>query len=205
MHIRHRHATRTVLLCYNNETTLLRKYYLYNPAIRKVFNTKPPIIVQLKTRSIVILSSHFRPPMGMDSSVCIETRYGLEVLGIESRWRRDFPRPSRPSVGTTQRPIQCIESFSAVERPRRDDHPFPSSVKVKERVELYLYSPFWAVLACYRMNVTTAFTLRHLASTQNVPTIIFVSKVFSPVSACTQCKFVPWRLAGRRNMAVMGF
>jgi len=36
-----------------------------------------------------------------DSSVAIATRYGLDGLGIESRWRRDFPHPSRPALGPT--------------------------------------------------------------------------------------------------------
>jgi len=35
--------------------------------------------------------------MGRDSSVGIETRYGLDGSGIESRWWRDFRiRPDRP-------------------------------------------------------------------------------------------------------------
>jgi hypothetical protein len=34
------------------------------------------------------------------------------------------------------------ESFPGVKRPERDvDHPHPSIAEVKERVELYLYSP----------------------------------------------------------------
>jgi hypothetical protein len=35
---------------------------------------------------------------GRDSSVGVTTRYGLEVPGIESRWRQDVPHPSRPSL-----------------------------------------------------------------------------------------------------------
>ena len=35
-----------------------------------------------------------------------------------------------------------IESFPGVKRPGRGvDHPFPSRVEVKERVDLYIYSP----------------------------------------------------------------
>ena len=36
------------------------------------------------------------------------TRYGLDGLGIQSRWGRGFPRTSRPGVGPTQIPTQCI-------------------------------------------------------------------------------------------------
>jgi len=34
------------------------------------------------------------------------------------------------------------------------DHPPLSSAKVKERVELYLYSPLWAFVACSGVNFT---------------------------------------------------
>jgi hypothetical protein len=40
--------------------------------------------------------------------------------------------------------------------------PIPSSGKVKEAVQLYLYSPLWAFVACYRVNctfITLTFTL----------------------------------------------
>ena len=38
---------------------------------------------------------------GWDSSVGIATRYGMDAPGIESRWGRDFPHPSRPVLGPT--------------------------------------------------------------------------------------------------------
>ena len=38
--------------------------------------------------------------MGQDSSVGIATRYILEGPGIESRWGRDFPHPSRPALAS---------------------------------------------------------------------------------------------------------
>jgi hypothetical protein len=37
--------------------------------------------------------------VGWDSSVGIATRYALDGLEIESRWRRVFPHPSRPVLG----------------------------------------------------------------------------------------------------------
>jgi hypothetical protein len=37
--------------------------------------------------------------VGPDSVVGIATRYGLDGLGIESWWGRDFPHPSRVSLG----------------------------------------------------------------------------------------------------------
>ena len=50
--------------------------------------------------------------VGQDSSVGIATRYGLGGPGIESRWGRDFPHPSRPALGPTQPPIQWLPGLS---------------------------------------------------------------------------------------------
>jgi hypothetical protein len=47
-------------------------------------------------------------PVGRDSSVGITTRYGLDGPGIESRWGRGFPHPSRPALGTTKPPTQWV-------------------------------------------------------------------------------------------------
>jgi hypothetical protein len=46
-------------------------------------------------------------------------------------------------------------SFPGIKRPGRGvDHPPPTSAEIKERVELYLYSPLWAFMACYRVIFT---------------------------------------------------
>ena len=89
--------------------------------------------------------------MGRDSSVGIATRYRLDGPGVESRWGRDFQHLSRPALGPTQPPIQWVPGIfpggkvaGAWRWP-----PTPSSADVKERVELYLYSPSgpsWPVL-----------------------------------------------------------
>jgi len=49
-------------------------------------------------------------------------------------------------------------SFPRVKRSGRGvDHPPPFRAEVKERVELYLYSPFWAIMACSRVTFTFTF------------------------------------------------
>ena len=70
---------------------------------------------------------------------------------------RDFPHPSRPALGST--PASCTMdtgSILGLKRPGHDiDHPPPSITEVKEKVELYLYSPlglcglFWCELYLY--------------------------------------------------------
>jgi len=42
----------------------------------------------------------------------IATGYGLDCPGIESRWRRDFPRPSRPVLGPSQYSIPVLHVWS---------------------------------------------------------------------------------------------
>jgi hypothetical protein len=45
---------------------------------------------------------------GWDSVFSIATRYGLDGPGIECRWERDFPNPSRPALGPTQPPVKLV-------------------------------------------------------------------------------------------------
>ena len=49
---------------------------------------------------------------GRDSSVGKATRYGLDGPGIEFRWGRDFPHPSRPALRPTQSPVQWVPGLS---------------------------------------------------------------------------------------------
>jgi hypothetical protein len=51
------------------------------------------------------------PPRGPGSSVGIANDYGLGGPDIESQWGEIF-RPSRPALGPTQPPAQCLPVFS---------------------------------------------------------------------------------------------
>ena len=85
---------------------------------------------------------------GRDSSVGIVTRYGLDGPGIEPRLGARFSTPVQTGPGT--HPVSYTMrtgSFPGVNWPGRGvGHPHPSSAKVKERIELYIYStsgPSW--------------------------------------------------------------
>jgi len=49
---------------------------------------------------------------GPGSSVNVVTAYGLDGLGIESRWGWDFPHLSRPALRSNQPPVQWVPSLT---------------------------------------------------------------------------------------------
>jgi hypothetical protein len=79
--------------------------------------------------------------VGRDSSVGITTGYGLGRTGIESRWGEIFrTRPWGPP-SLLYKGYRVF--FRGVRRPERGlNYRLQSSAEVKERVELYLHSPF---------------------------------------------------------------
>jgi len=90
--------------------------------------------------------------VGRESLVGIATRYELDGPRIEFRWGGEIfrTRPDRPWGPPSLLYNAYWVSFPGVKRPGHGvDHPPPSSVEVKERVELYLYypsRPSWPVL-----------------------------------------------------------
>ena len=81
--------------------------------------------------------------MGWDSVVGTATCYGVDSLGIKSHWvvRFSAPLQTRPGAHPVSYAM-CTRSFLGVKQLGcgADNWP-PSSTEVKERVELYLYSP----------------------------------------------------------------
>jgi hypothetical protein len=91
----------------------------------------------------------------------VPTRYGLDGPEIEFRWEARFSalvqtgsrtNPASYTVGTG--------SFPGINRPCCGvDHTLPSSAEVKERVELYLYSPSGPLWAVVGWNLPLPFTV----------------------------------------------
>ena len=69
--------------------------------------------------------------------------YGLERPGTEAWCGRDFPHPSRPSLGPTQTTVQWVPGLSwGVKRPGCGvNYPLLSSTEVKETAQLCPYYP----------------------------------------------------------------
>ena len=79
----------------------------------------------LRTALRPVLCSFVMLARGRNSSVGIATPYELDGPGIEFRWRRDFPHPSRSALGPTSLIYNGYRvSFPGVKRPGRGvNHP----------------------------------------------------------------------------------
>jgi hypothetical protein len=89
-----------------------------------------------------------------DSVVSKATCYRVDGKGFESRWRRDFPHPSRPALGPTRPPMQWIPCLSwgwSGQGVASATH-LPSSAEVKERVSAIPLFPLWAFVAWSRVT-----------------------------------------------------
>ena len=79
---------------------------------------------------------------GRDSAVGIATGYGLDGPGIESRWERDFLHPYLPALGP---PSLLYNGYWVFHGGKAAGawlwQPTLCSADVKERLELYFYSP----------------------------------------------------------------
>ena len=93
----------------NNEWMKGEIFMIGDPCIIRIYT----IMLPTKAHKCIemIFYTHWTT-MGRDSSVGIATRYGLDGPGIESRWGRDFPNPSRPVLGPTQPPVQWVPGLS---------------------------------------------------------------------------------------------
>ena len=86
---------------------------------------------------------HIVDTVGRDSVFVIAACYELDGPGFDSRWGKFFrTHPGRPYGPPNLLYNGYCVSFLGVKRPGRSvDYQTPSGVEVKERVQLYIYSP----------------------------------------------------------------
>jgi hypothetical protein len=93
--------------------------------------------------------------VGRDGSVGIATGYGLDGLGVESRWGRDFPHLLRSALGPTQSQIKWLPGISLGQIVRGmalTTHHLPVPRLKKE--QSYTSTPLWVFIADYKVNLT---------------------------------------------------
>ena len=90
--------------------------------------------------------------VGWDSSVGIATHYGMDGPGIESRWGRDFPYPSRITWANTSHLYTGSGFFPGVKRSGRGvDYPPYLAPRLGKTAAITLL-PIWVFVACSRLN-----------------------------------------------------
>ena len=88
--------------------------------------------------------------VGRDSLVGIATRYGLDGMGIESRWGRDFPHPSSRPWGPPSLLLNGYRVFPGSKAGGALTTYPHAAPRLKSRTIPFL--PLWAFLACSRVN-----------------------------------------------------
>jgi hypothetical protein len=84
------------ILCICNQLTLLKSVEFEKQLVPKLITTLAALY-GIQTFRFTIFKAG-----GSGGSVGIETDYGLDCPGMESRWGRDFSHTSRPALGSTQ-------------------------------------------------------------------------------------------------------
>ena len=87
--------------------------HIYSETYNDLIPLLPRSCNRLREYLLQFTSKEFDVPVvGRDSSVGIATRYGVDGPGIESRRGRDFPHPSRPTLGLNQLAILWVSGHS---------------------------------------------------------------------------------------------
>jgi len=139
---------------------------------------------------------------GRDISAGIATRYGLDGPGIESRWGEIFrTHPDRP-WGTPSLLYNGYRVFLGGKTAGAWCWlPTPSSVNVKERVELYFYSPsgpLWPVIG-WPLPLHFYLSLSYLSTRRCPNWSSFKFSKYNSRGFCQVCKACNTRRASYSN------
>jgi hypothetical protein len=97
-----------------------------------------------------VISSDTYTSVGRDSAVGTATCYRLDGPGIESQRGRELLHASRPALGSTQPPTQCLPRLSGGKMAGTWLWPpTASNAKDNKRAQLYIYfpsRPSWSIL-----------------------------------------------------------
>ena len=132
------------------------------------------------------------PNIGLTELLWISKYFAdADIRGSNLGGVRGFPQPSRSAMGAHPASYTMgTGSFPGLKRPGRGvDHPSPSSVKGKERVELYLYSTSgssWPVIGWTLPYLTITFSYSSSSS--------FSSS--STSSAYQTVIYIEWQIPG---------
>jgi hypothetical protein len=127
----------------------------------------------------------------------------IGVLGFDSRRGLGiflFTTASRTALGPTQPPIQWVPAALSlgVKRPGREaDHSPPSSIEVKECVELYLHSQYVFMTWClvkHRNNFTFTLKIETAWSVDHELTLYHREHIKCLNFKVVICKFFPPRV-----------
>ena len=130
--------------------------------------------ILVSARALKILILVLCTKSGPGSVVGIATGYGLDGLGIESRWRRDFPHLSTPSLGPTQPSVQWVPGFSrAKEWQGRDADPSPPSSTWSWKGRAIPLLPLWAVRPVQSLSACTRVHFTFLLCTKRCNSLPF--------------------------------
>ena len=93
-------------MCINMETSGYRRFWppktLLFISYQHVTSHNRIVCIHPKKTQIILSKQHWQNIVGRDIVVGVATRYGLDGTGIQSRWGRNFPHPSKPPLGPTQ-------------------------------------------------------------------------------------------------------
>jgi len=114
--------------------------------------------------------------VGRDSVVGIATRYGLDGPGIEARWGAKYSAPSQTGPGAypASYTVGTLLFPGGKSAGAWRWTPTPSSAEVKERVELYLYSPSGPSWPLLEWTLALPLFIYPWRSKQNVFSKVFV-------------------------------